>query len=74
MLCAVASDTTGKDFSSLGYVSLQLVYILIVNYAILVAAEYADFFLLRIPPGLLILAPSGLSVLLNAIGVVLLYY
>ena len=75
VLCTVACDTAGKDFSSLGYVSLQLVYILIVNYAILVAAEYADFLSsAHTARSSHLSAPLVFQSLLNAIGVVLLYY
>ena len=42
MLSAVAGDTTRKDLTSLGNVSLQLIGILVIDYIIL-TAEYANF-------------------------------
>ena len=43
MLCTVACDSSRKDFSSLRYVSLELVYVLVIDLVVLFATEYADF-------------------------------
>ena len=43
MLCTVSGDTARKDLTSLGYVSLQLVNILVIDTCVLFAAEYTYF-------------------------------
>ena len=43
VLCTVAGDSSGKDFSSLRYVAFQLVYVLVIDLVVLFSAEYANF-------------------------------
>ena len=44
MLRTVAGDSSRKNLTSLGYISFQLIGILIVNYTILLPSEYTYFF------------------------------
>ena len=44
MLCASTGNTTRKDLTSLRYILLQLSCILVIDYAVLITAEYTNFF------------------------------
>ena len=43
MLCTVSCDSSRKDLSSFRYISAKLRSILVIDLAVFLAAEYADF-------------------------------